>query len=133
MIVADTNALIWFLEDLPALGRIARRLVEGAHAEDSLAASAFSFWEIAFLIGRNRLEIDVTADEFRREALAFGIREIALTGDIGIAAVMLEGLHRDPADRIIVATALANDATLITADRRLLGWAGLLKRHDARL
>ena len=79
------------------------------------------------------LEIDVTADEFRREALAFGIREIALTGDIGIAAVMLEGLHRDPADRIIVATALANDATLITADRRLLGWAGLLKRHDARL
>jgi PIN domain nuclease of toxin-antitoxin system len=46
--------------------------------------------------------------------------------------VALAGLHSDPADRIIVATALAHDATLITADERLLAWRGPLKTHDAR-
>ena len=69
---------------------------------------------------------------FRRRVLAGGANEIPVTGAIGIAAVTLPDLHGDPADRIIVATALAHDATLLTADRQLLGWSGPLKRHDAR-
>jgi PIN domain nuclease of toxin-antitoxin system len=54
-------------------------------------------------------------------------------GEIGIAAAQLQDLHGDPADRIILATALHHRATLVTADQRLLAWTGPLERHDARL
>ena len=59
-----------------------------------------------------------------------GIREIPLTGDIAILAVQLN-LHGDPADRFIVATAIAKDATLMTADETLLRWRSKLRRINA--
>jgi PIN domain nuclease of toxin-antitoxin system len=49
-----------------------------------------------------------------------------------MAAVELEDMHSDPIDRIIVATALAHDAVLLTADRPILEWSGQLRRQDAR-
>ena len=49
-----------------------------------------------------------------------------------MTAVELEELHGDPLDRIIVATALIEDAVLVTADRPLLEWSGRLHRQDAR-
>jgi PIN domain nuclease of toxin-antitoxin system len=49
-----------------------------------------------------------------------------------MGAVELEGLHSDPIDRIIVATAVAHDAVLLTADRAILQWSGGLRRQDAR-
>jgi PIN domain nuclease of toxin-antitoxin system len=63
--------------------------------------------------------------------LAAGIRELPLTGEIAILAGGLESLHGDPADRIIAATAIAHDATLMTADEKLLQWRHPLKRQDA--
>lgn len=47
-------------------------------------------------------------------------------------AAELQDLHLDPIDRIIVATALVEDAVLLTADRPLLAWPGRLRRQDAR-
>jgi len=47
-------------------------------------------------------------------------RELALDGHIGLEATQLPGLHSDPADRLIAATAVAHEACLVTADRRLL-------------
>jgi PIN domain nuclease of toxin-antitoxin system len=63
--------------------------------------------------------------------LAAGIRELPLTGEIAILAGELENLHGDPADRVIVATAIAHDATLMTADANLLRWKHRLKRQHA--
>jgi PIN domain nuclease of toxin-antitoxin system len=60
-----------------------------------------------------------------------GIREVPLTGDIAIEAVQLNALHNDPADRFIAATAIVHDATLITADERLLGWRSKVRRINA--
>lgn len=133
MILADTNALIWFLREDDALGRTARRIIEDAQADDTLVVSAFSFWEVALLIARRRLKTRSDPVEFRQRVLSGGAMELPVTGAIGIAAVALDLPHGDPADRIIVATALAHDATLLTADRRLLDWGGRLKRHDARV
>jgi len=59
------------------------------------------------------------------------MRELPVTGDIAILAAELTGLNGDPADRIIAATAIANDATLISADSNLLKWRHRLKRQDA--
>jgi PIN domain nuclease of toxin-antitoxin system len=63
--------------------------------------------------------------------LSLGIQEVALTGDVAIAAAQLEGFHADPADRIIAATTSLLDGTLVTADQRILEWKGTLRRQDA--
>jgi PIN domain nuclease of toxin-antitoxin system len=55
----------------------------------------------------------------------------ASDGEIAILAAELTGLNGDPADRIIAATAIANDATLVTADENLLRWRHRLKRQNA--
>jgi len=60
------------------------------------------------------------------------VREIGLSAEAAMAAVELEDLHGDPFDRVIVATALTEDAVLLTADRPLLAWSGRLHRQDAR-
>jgi PIN domain nuclease of toxin-antitoxin system len=63
--------------------------------------------------------------------LGSGLRELPVTGDIAILAAELSGLNGDPADRIIAATAIVHDATLITSDANLLRWRHSLKRQDA--
>ena len=63
--------------------------------------------------------------------LGQGLIEIPVDGDIGIRASALPDFHSDPADRIIVATALSGHR-LVTADERILDWDGSLDRLDAR-
>jgi PIN domain nuclease of toxin-antitoxin system len=67
----------------------------------------------------------------RRRILGEGAVELPLTGAIAIMAAELEGLHADPADRFIAATAIVHDATLVTADVRLLNWRHTLRRQNA--
>jgi PIN domain nuclease of toxin-antitoxin system len=80
---------------------------------------------------KGRLELRHRPAELRSELLETGVVEIALTGDIALLAVELKNLHGDPADRFITATAIVHDATLLTADARLLRWRGKVKRQDA--
>jgi PIN domain nuclease of toxin-antitoxin system len=61
-----------------------------------------------------------------------GVIEFPLRGDTAILAGRLQRLHGDPADRIIVATAIDHSATLITADKKILDWDGLPQVIDAR-
>jgi len=70
---------------------------------------------------------------WRQDLLSLGLIEIPVDGDIGIVAVHLENLHSDPADRLIIATALLRSAVLVTADQRILDWPGKLERINARL
>lgn len=69
---------------------------------------------------------------WREELLDMGLREIAVDGEIGLAAAELQDFHPDPADRLIVAAAIAYDAVLISADARILEWQGNLARVDAK-
>jgi PIN domain nuclease of toxin-antitoxin system len=64
--------------------------------------------------------------------LSLGVRELELTAEIAVRASDLENLPRDPIDRFIVATALVQQAVLLTADELILSWPGPLKRQDAR-
>jgi PIN domain nuclease of toxin-antitoxin system len=131
VILLDTHAAIWLATE-KGLGRKSQGSVDRALADDRLAISAFSFWELAMLIVKGRLRAHKSADEQRAKLLTAGIRELPLTGEIAILAAGFEGLNGDPADRIIAATAIAHDATLMTADENLLRWRHRLKRQDAR-
>jgi PIN domain nuclease of toxin-antitoxin system len=133
LILLDTHVLLWLDRDDPSLGSAADRMAESALAEGALAASAITFWEIALLLARDRVELARPLEQWRRDLLASGLVECPVVGEIGIAAAQFEDLHGDPADRIILATALHHRATLVTADQRLLNWSGPLERHDGRL
>ena len=129
MILLDTHAAIWLVID--GLGKQSQRIADKALADDRLAISAFSFWELGMLIAKRRLRAVKSAGELRAKLLTAGIRELPLSGEVAILAAELENLNGDPADRIIAATAIAHDATLMTADGNLLRWRHRLKRQNA--
>jgi PIN domain nuclease of toxin-antitoxin system len=88
---------------------------------ESIAVSSISVWEIAMLVERGRLSLTMDAPGWigRVEALPF-LNFIPVDNQITLRSVQLEKFpNRDPADRIIVATALGHGATLITADASL--------------
>lgn len=129
----DTHVLVWMLKDSPELGSETWDLADAALAGDRLEVSAIAFWEIALLLSKNRLDLPFAAWEFREFALRHGVVEVPLDGRILVDAVDLAGLHPDPADRIVCATALARGATLLTVDQRLLDWRAELSIRNARL
>ena len=96
-----------------------------------MAVSAITFWEIAMLHEKGRMELVTDFGTWRASLFQVGLREIAVDGEIGIKAATLPDFHGDPADRIIVATAL-DDHRLVTADARILDWNGHLRCLDAR-
>ena len=133
LILLDTHALIWLAEGLPDLGPEAKAAADRSLAEERLAVSAISFWEVAMLRVKNRVELTQPTEAWREELLSLGLAEIPVSGDVGIAATTLPGFHADPADRFIAATASLFRAELITADDRILRWPGPLRRRNARL
>ena len=130
LLILDTNALLWMRIGDGRLGHAARREIERAWQSDDLAVSAISFWEVAMLAAKGRLRLDVDILSWRREHLEQGVVEIPVDGETGIRAAGLPSFHADPADRLIVATALAGHR-LMTSDRRILGWSGSLNRLNA--
>jgi PIN domain nuclease of toxin-antitoxin system len=127
----DTQAMIWLVEGIDRLGRRSRRMIDRSMAQAGVAVATICFWETAFLVRKGRIDLDLPVEQWRLRVLGLGIQEVALTGDVAIAAAQLDGFHADPADRIIAATADFLDGMLVTADQRILEWKGTLRRHDA--
>ena len=132
MIVLDTHALVWLRTGDDRLGPNSRQTVDDALGDEQLAVSAMTFWEVALLKSKGRLNFPEDVGRWRQELLGQGITEITVDGEIGIRANELPGFHADPADRIIVATALTGRYLIITADDHILRWSGNLDRMDAR-
>ncbi|MCI0347470.1 MAG: type II toxin-antitoxin system VapC family toxin [Chloroflexi bacterium] len=132
MTLLDTHVLLWFAADDAQLGRGTFRAVDEALRVDELAVSAVSFWEIAMLTVKRRLSLPAGPAAFRRRVLAQGLLEVPIHGAIAVAAAELPTFHGDPADRMVVATALDLGAELVTADDRILGWRAPLRTRDAR-
>lgn len=133
MILLDTHVLLWLDQEIGLLGAKAQALADYALTEGGLAVSAISFCEVAALVTRAKFVLRLPVQEWRQDLLDKGILELAVDGQVAIGAVLLPEVHRDPADRLIVATALATESVLVTADERILAWPGPLDRIDARL
>jgi PIN domain nuclease of toxin-antitoxin system len=131
-LLLDTHTIVWLTEDLPSLGKAATHACDAALAANELAVPAIAFYELGRLLERRRIGGPPLIRDWRLKLLALGVRDIALSAEIAMCAAELEDLHLDPIDRIIVATAIVDDAVLLTADRSLLAWEGRLRRQDAR-
>jgi PIN domain nuclease of toxin-antitoxin system len=122
VILLDTHALVWWVSDparIPAPTR--RRLDQTVAGGDAVLVSAISAWEVAMLVACGRLELTMPPEAWiaNVEALPL-VRFVPVDPRIAVASVRLEGFpHRDPVDRVIVATAIGLGATLVSADQRL--------------
>lgn len=133
MILLDTHTLVWLDEGDDKLGKKARSLIDRALGSAELFVSAISFWEVAMLVAKGRLEMQAEVDVWRQSLIENGLQEVALTGHMAVRAALLRDFQGDPADRLIVATAIDLAASLCTADEKILSWKQKLTRIDARL
>ncbi len=133
MILLDTHVLIWLDEGNPRLGKISLQTIIESLSKGQLGIATISFWEVAMLIEKQRLTMQTELDVWRSDLLQTGLLEIPLQATTAIRAGQLQMFHGDPADRMIVATAIENGATLMTADSKILSWDALPLKIDARL
>jgi PIN domain nuclease of toxin-antitoxin system len=118
VIVLDTVAWIWLASDPKRLSARARRAIDGT---DAALVSAISVWEVAMLVAKRRIRLDRPVEHWIDVALALPAVELAgLDPAIAVRSTKLPGEpHRDPADRIIIATAFENAAAIVTPDERI--------------
>ena len=129
MIHLDTHILIRLLAGDDALGGPLVDLLSGALSRSGLAASAIVFTEVAQMHLRGRVDLGMSPERWMRERMSDGLRVVPVTPDIAVRSAMLEtaDFHGDPMDRLIAATAMAGDHTLVTADRKIVDWADRTK------
>ena len=135
MMLLDTNVLLWRAGDDKRLSRQARRAIDQAVDENVACVSAISLWEMAMLIRKQRIRLGRPLREWSKITFgAHGLRLVPVDEMIAIDAGELEGIHGDPSDRTIIATARALACPLFTADQAVLdyGLAGHVQVVDAR-
>ena len=130
MIILDTHVVVWFSSGDGRLGSRARQHISDALEQDDAAISTISFWEVGMRLQKGQINVGLPLDAWRKALLDEGLIEIPVDGSMAARAGLLEDLHGDPADRIIVATALEGHR-LATADSRILNWPGPLDRMNA--
>lgn len=133
MILLDTHALVWLSEGNDKLGGRSLSLINKALKSKELFVSSISFWEVAMLVEKKRLKMSLSVELWRKELLDNGLQEISLNGKIAIQSAILPNFHGDPADRMIVATAINTSLILCTADEKILDWQSQLTRINAKI
>lgn len=119
MIILDTHIWVWWMDGGSQLPGDCRDLLK-AEAANGLGISAISCWEVAKLVELNRLQFTVKVDLWLANALQPPVQLLPLSPEIAVGSTQLPGrFHRDPADQIIVATALAYGCPLVTMDAQI--------------
>ena len=124
-VLLDTHILLWALAEPRRLDRETRATIESSDTE--VLFSAASIWEIAIKSGLGRSDFAFDAEEIAQAALDTGFTEIAVRAKAAALVARLPLLHRDPFDRVLVAQAIVEPATLYTADQQLVPYSDLVR------
>lgn len=121
MILLDTHALVWWLTESPGLSNAAKRAIRRHSGPGDIAVSAISVLEIATAARRGRLQFTVPVEQWLSDMRCIPqLRLEPVSADIAaLAGSVVDPMHGDPADRMIVATATVLGVPLVTADERL--------------
>ncbi|HEU0083142.1 MAG TPA: type II toxin-antitoxin system VapC family toxin [Bradyrhizobium sp.] len=125
-LLLDTCALLFITMNEPEAGKVKSAMLQAYEAGEFVYVSPISAWEIGLLVSTGRLNLSMPPNRWFDNVMRKpGIALVNLSPDVLIAASFLPEMPvRDPADRILVATAREYDFTLVTRDRKLLAYAG---------
>jgi len=121
-VLLDTHVFLWWLSKRERLSPAQRDLIQAADTRSPLLVSDISLWEVAMLQGRGRINLHIPLREWLNKAVAPPlVRRCGISPAIAAeVAALPASFHRDPADRILVATARVFGATLLTHDQRII-------------
>ncbi|MFO8038917.1 MAG: type II toxin-antitoxin system VapC family toxin [Sodalinema sp.] len=121
MMILDTHAWIWWISESEKLSQKAQNSIQ---TSNFIGIPAISCWEIAMLVSKQRLELSMDVQAWINLALQRPrLKLLPLTPEIAVLSTRLPGnFHGDPADRLIVATSLVYDASLISKDEKIRIW-----------
>ncbi len=125
-LLLDTHVLLRAASWPDRLSADARAQLDDA--DNELLFSAASFWKIAIKRGLGRQDFQVEPRALRRGLLDNGYGELAISSAHAVAVDMLPPIHRDPFDRILVAQALTEGVTLLTADPIIARYPGPVRK-----
>jgi PIN domain nuclease of toxin-antitoxin system len=123
MILLDTHTWIWAHSETHLLSANVLELIQETQP-DQRAIASISIWEFAMMASKGRIALKIDPKIWLSSATTMsGLRIMELTADVAMESCSLPGeFHRDPADRIIVATARTHNLTLLTKDRKILDY-----------
>ena len=123
MILLDTHTWIWSYSADKLLSLRAKRIIKNTPANQRAIAS-ISIWEFAMMSAKGRITVKVSPEQWLENAIhKTGIRIFDIDSKVALESCNLPGkFHRDPADRIIVATARIHNVTLVTKDQKMIDY-----------
>ena len=125
-LLLDTHLLLWASGQPEELSAAARSLLENPAHE--LLFSAASIWEVALKRGLGRGDFSVDPRLLRRGLMDNGYRELPITSEHAVMIESLPPIHKDPFDRILVAQAISEGITLLTADSTVARYPGPVRQ-----
>lgn len=126
LLLIDTHILLWAAGQPAKLSRFTRDLLN--NTANTLLFSAASIWEITIKRDLNRKDFKVEPRVLRRGLIDNGYEELEITGEHTMAISHLPLLHKDPFDRMLIAQATVEGATLVTADDNVAMYPGPIKK-----
>lgn len=121
-LLIDTHLLLWAAGEPSRVPSRARDLINDL--SNIPMFSVVSLMEVSIKTARSRPDFRVDARRLRSMLLASGYEELAVTGEHAVAVGPLEPIHKDPFDRLLLAQAFAEEATLLTSDATLARYQG---------
>jgi PIN domain nuclease of toxin-antitoxin system len=129
VILLDTHTWLWWVQGASA--SLPPQAAERIRKAEVVAVASVSCLEVAWLSKKGRIVLPGTVESFFDEALGkAGLQLLPLTPSIAAKSAALPDIHRDPIDRVIVATAIEHGAELVSKDELVAKYPGVQVRWD---
>lgn len=124
MIVLDTHILIWWVSGDAQLNQTALEAIEHELSAGEVIISSITAWEVAMLVQKNRLVLSMDVDAWLNAIAGIErVRFYPVDNEVAVKSATLPGeFHKDPADRIMVATARQLGCALVTSDEKVCSY-----------
>ncbi len=113
----DTHIILWIAEDSPRLSESVRNALSDKTSEKYVSIA--SAWEVALKLGTGKLRLDGGLQKFFEIVDDYGFATLSVEREYLLHILSLPEHHKDPFDRLLVATAIVENMTLLTADQNI--------------